>query len=228
MKPALSRVGMPSFPIDAANACPHLEGLVRRGDPAHHLDQLHDLGRVEEVEAEEALRPRGGGGLVDHRQRGRVGREHRLGLDDGVHLAPHLELEVEVLGDRLDHEVAVGEVGVVERALDPAAHRVGVVLLEPALLDGAARAASRSSRAPCRAWPGRPRAPRRRSRACAATCAIPCPIRPQPSTPTFLISTSLPPVSSRRAPGAYMSLVNVEDRGAVRHLVLNRPRSATR
>src|SRR3954470_13026116 len=58
--------------------------------------------------------------------------------------------------------------------------------------------------------------------ACAATCVMPWPIRPQPSTPTFDISTSLPPLSSRRAPGAYMSLVGIEDRGGVRHLVLQR------
>src|SRR5919202_3176536 len=48
---------------------------------------------------------------------------------------------------------------------------------------------------------------------------------PQPSTPTLLISTTVPPLRcpSRRAPGAYMSLVQVEDRGPVRHLVLARP-----
>ena len=45
----------------------------------------------------------------------------------------------EVLGDRLDHQVAVGQVRVVERALDPAAHGVGVALLHLALLDGAAQ-----------------------------------------------------------------------------------------
>src|SRR3954449_1749440 len=47
-------------------------------------------------------------------------------------------------------------------------------------------------------------------------------MRPQPRTPTFCISTSLPPVLSRRAPGAYMSLIGVEDRGGVRHIVLQR------
>src|SRR3954466_10822939 len=47
-------------------------------------------------------------------------------------------------------------------------------------------------------------------------------MRPQPRTPTLLISTSLPPVFSRRAPGAYMSLIGVEDRGGVRHIVLRR------
>src|SRR6188472_3785046 len=48
-------------------------------------------------------------------------------------------------------------------------------------------------------------------------------MRPQPSTPTFFISTSLPLRPSRRAPGAYMPLVTAEDRGSVRHLVLARP-----
>ena len=47
-------------------------------------------------------------------ERGGVGGEQRLLLDDRVELAPHLELRVEVLGDRLDHQVAVGEVVVVE------------------------------------------------------------------------------------------------------------------
>ncbi len=71
------------------------------------------------------------------RQRGRVGGEVGLGLDDAVELAPHLELEAEVLGDRLDHEVAVRVVGVVERRRDAAADGVGVGLLELALLDRA-------------------------------------------------------------------------------------------
>src|SRR2546421_5084743 len=54
---------------------------------------------------------------------------------------------------------------------------------------------------------------------------MPWPIRPAPSTPTFEISISL--VSRRRqpfrAPGDYMPLVETEDRGAVRHIVMARP-----
>src|SRR3954454_5634122 len=49
--------------------------------------------------------------------------------------------------------------------------------------------------------------------AVAATCAIPWPIRPPPATPTFSISIRLD----------VMGLVEIEDRGAVRHIVLNRP-----
>ncbi len=58
-------------------------------------------------------------------------------LDDPVDLLPHLELRGQVLGDRLDHQVAVGEVGVVERGLDAAADGVGVGLLHLPLLDRA-------------------------------------------------------------------------------------------
>src|SRR5665809_169459 len=55
---------------------------------------------------------------------------------------------------------------------------------------------------------------------------MPWPIRPPPTTPTFEISISLrSPVfeSSLRASGAYMGLVGIEDRDAVRHIVMQRP-----
>ena len=100
------------------------------------LEQRHHLSRVEEMEADEPLGPLGRGRLVDHRQRRRVGGEHRAVLDDAVELLPHLELHPEVLGDRLDHEIAVGEVAVVERAVDAAADGLGVGLLHSPLLDG--------------------------------------------------------------------------------------------
>ena len=57
------------------------------------------------------------------------------GLTIAVDLLPHLELERQRLGDRLDDEVAVGEVAVVGRALDPPEDRVGVLLAGLALLD---------------------------------------------------------------------------------------------
>src|SRR4051794_36705148 len=54
---------------------------------------------------------------------------------------------------------------------------------------------------------------------------MPWPIRPRPATPTFLISISLRSGWSEsfvEAPGAYMGLVEIEDRGAVRHVVMTR------
>src|SRR5919201_108092 len=43
---------------------PDLEGVVGCGHAPHHLEQLHHLGRVEEVQAHEAIGPAGAGGLV--------------------------------------------------------------------------------------------------------------------------------------------------------------------
>src|SRR5690242_19149748 len=50
---------------------------------------------------------------------------------------------------------------------------------------------------------------------------MPWPMRPRPATPTFLISISLLPIPFSSA-GAYMGLVQIEDRGAVRHVVMTR------
>src|SRR5205085_5784350 len=56
---------------------------------------------------------------------------------DRINLLPHLELHPEVFGDRLDHEVAVGEIAIVERRPDALADRIRVGLLGLALLHGA-------------------------------------------------------------------------------------------
>ena len=114
-----------------------LQRLLVGGHRLHHLEQRHHLGRIEEVQPDEPPRTLRGGRLVDHGQRRGVGREHRPVLDDPVELAPHVELQLEVLGDRLHHEVAVGEVAVIERARDALASGVRVGLLQPALLDAA-------------------------------------------------------------------------------------------
>jgi len=59
------------------------------------------------------------------------------GLTISSDLLPHLELQREVLGDRLDHKIAAGELAVVRGAVDAPAHGVGVLLCGLALLDGA-------------------------------------------------------------------------------------------
>ena len=55
------------------------------------------------------------GGDLGHRQRRRVRRENRVGPDDPLEVTKELELGAEVFHDRLDHEIAVGEVGEVGR-----------------------------------------------------------------------------------------------------------------
>ena len=53
-------------------------------------------------------------------ERGRVRREDRVGRAHALELGEQLPLGVDVLDDRLDHEVAVGEVGDLGRRAEPA------------------------------------------------------------------------------------------------------------
>ena len=135
MKPVLSLACTHVLPSLRAELEAGLERLLVGGDGLDHLEQRHQLRRVEEVEPDEPLRPLRRGRLVDHRERRGVGGEDGAVLDHGVDLRPHRELLAEVLGDRLDHEVAVGQLAVVGRGIDPGAHRIGVGLLLLALLD---------------------------------------------------------------------------------------------
>ena len=73
------------------------------------LDQLHRRRRVEEVHADHVLRARGGAGAGDDGQRGGGGGEHRARLADLVQGREQLLLDLQVLGDRLDGQVDLGE-----------------------------------------------------------------------------------------------------------------------
>ena len=77
---------------------------------------------------------RGGRDLGDGERRG-VRREHRVGPADPVELGEELALRRELLDDRLDHEVAVGEVAQLGREREPPDRLVARRLLELALLD---------------------------------------------------------------------------------------------
>ena len=67
-------------------------------------------------------------------ERRRVRREHRVRPADALELGEELLLRREILDDRLDHEVAVGEVGEVGRQREPADGGVARALLELPLL----------------------------------------------------------------------------------------------
>ena len=60
------------------------------------------------------------------------------GAGEAVELGEHLPLRLELLDDRLDHEVAVGQVGELGREGQPAERRVPLLGGRLALLDGAA------------------------------------------------------------------------------------------
>ena len=82
-----------------------LRGLVA----AHDLQQLHDVGRREEVQADDVFRPLGHrGDLVDVRGRRCWWRGSRPACTMRVELGEDVLLDVHALEHRLDHEVAVG------------------------------------------------------------------------------------------------------------------------
>ena len=74
-------------------------------------------------------------GDLGHGERGRVGREHGVGAADPVELREELLLRRELLDDRLDHEVAVREVGQLGRERESSDRLVARGLLELPLLD---------------------------------------------------------------------------------------------
>ena len=89
------------------------------GDGADHLDQLHDRRRVEEVHADDISRAGGGRGALDHRQARRRGGQHRARRADLVEVREQRLLDGEILDDRLDDQLDVGQVVESGRAGDP-------------------------------------------------------------------------------------------------------------
>src|SRR5216117_3604905 len=112
-----------------------LHRVRRRLQARRHLDQLHGVHRVEEVEADEALGPAGGGGQLGHGQRRGVGGEDRLRLHDLVEAPEVVPLHRQLLDDRLDDQVDVGEVVQVDRPAQALEQRAVVGGRQPAALD---------------------------------------------------------------------------------------------
>ena len=191
MKPWQTPATTATFLIFLASCIAVTQHVGRGLGAAHDLEQLHDIGRREEVQADHVLRPRRAGGDLVDVEIGGVGGEDRARLGDLVELAEHLLLDVHILEHRLDDQVAIGERVEVERRLQQA-HR----LLD---LVGAS----------CGPWPRSPRnscASRRcRGRAPPASIStivtgipadrkfieMPPPIVPAPITPTRLMSRGL-------------------------------------
>jgi len=96
---------------DAVDEGPSLlDDLVVTANGRHHLDQLHDRWGVEEVQADDSLGTIGGHGAVDDRQGRRGGRQNGVWPHDIGQPAEHVPLDIQVLGNRLDDKVAVGQV----------------------------------------------------------------------------------------------------------------------
>ncbi len=107
-------------------------GLLTTDD----LQQREDRDRVEEVEADHALRVLELGGHLRHRQRGGVGGEDRVRRGDRLDLREHLLLDGHLLEHGLDDEVRVREaLGLVQDAGHQGGQAVGLVLVDAALAE---------------------------------------------------------------------------------------------
>jgi hypothetical protein len=113
----------------------------------HNLDQRHDRGRVEVVEADDHLRPQRCFTDLGDRQRRCVRCQDRVAGRGGVELGEDGLLDLDLLRHRLDHEVDVAEGGVGGAALNAPEHlldlRLALLLGELALLDQLAHLALR-------------------------------------------------------------------------------------
>jgi hypothetical protein len=109
------------------------------------LDQGHDRGGIEVVEADDPVGAQRGIADLGDRQRGGVRGEDRVRGGGGVELREHVLLDLDLLGHRLDHEVDLAEAAVGGGALDAADHlihlRLCLLVGEPAFLDQFARLA---------------------------------------------------------------------------------------
>ena len=107
------------------------DGRVARRVGAHDLEQLHDVGRREEVHADDARRVGDGRADLVDREHRRVGRERRGRRAHGVEPREELLLERHALEDRLDHELALRERAELGRALEPRELRAERRLRQP-------------------------------------------------------------------------------------------------
>ena len=98
-----------------------------------HLDQRHPVDRVEEVHAHDPLRMRRLGADLRDRQRRGVGGEDRVLRHVAGQLGEDVLLDLELLDDRLDHQVDAAEAGVVESGLEEGhlAPRLGALQAVP-------------------------------------------------------------------------------------------------
>ena len=104
---------------------------------AHDLHERQHRGGIEEVHPDDARWMRGRGGDLGDGESRRVRGQDRLLGDDSVERGEQLLLRLDLLDDRLDDEVAAGEVAQIRRDPQPAECRVHLVLRQSTLLDPA-------------------------------------------------------------------------------------------
>src|SRR5579862_10068527 len=118
-----------------------LHDLARRPLGADDLDERHQWRRVEEVQPERPLRPRELSGDRADRQRRRIGRQDRVRCADAFEVREDGPLDVELLEDGLDDQVARRELGEIGRERQAGEGHVAGRALELTLLHLAAEEA---------------------------------------------------------------------------------------
>ena len=106
---SLQRIGL--LPSRAANASAVSNGVVGRELRAHDLDERHQRRRVEEVHADDALGRDVAAAIAVTDSADVLVARIVSAPADPLELGEERLLRLELLDDRLDHEVAVGEVG---------------------------------------------------------------------------------------------------------------------
>ena len=135
MKPGVSLLRTGCLPACSAQSYGRVHRLVRAVLRADDLDERKQRRRIEEVHADDALGMLGRlGDLADGDRRG-VRGEDRLRRDEPVELGEGLALRLELLDDRLDHEIAVGEIRELGRERQPADRGVALLGRHLPLLD---------------------------------------------------------------------------------------------
>jgi hypothetical protein len=116
-------------------------GFVRAPLDTDDLDEREHRRGIEEVHADHAFRPLRGLGDLRDRERGGVRREDRVRPADSLELGKEPPLRLQLFDDRLDDEVAVGQVVELGRQRQPPEGRVLVGLGHAPFLHGPAEVA---------------------------------------------------------------------------------------
>ena len=104
-----------------------LERLVGGRQGADELEQPHDRHRIEEVGADHPVWPACRDGELDDRDRAGIAGQDRFRATDAVELREGFLLDLQVFGGGLDHQLTVGQVLELGRAVESAPDGVALV-----------------------------------------------------------------------------------------------------
>ena len=99
------------------------------------LDERHAIDRVEEVQTHDTFGVQRARGDIGNRYRRRVGGKHGALPDPAFGIGKHTALDIEILDDRLDHDLGMRQTRIVERRCDEGHFLVQLALVDPAAFE---------------------------------------------------------------------------------------------